>query len=108
MSRAAFTAMLAVMAHSVSAATVTFRVEPAAPSDTAQVFIVGNHDVLGDWNPGRVPLTRQPDGAWEADTVNYKVNGTLTRLMELAKELMKGEEEKKSSAPPPPPASCGR
>lgn len=64
MSRVVFMAMLAVMAHSAPAATVVFRVEPAALPDSAQVFIVGNHDLLGDWNPGRVPLTRQPDGAW--------------------------------------------
>jgi hypothetical protein len=49
---------------------------------------------------------RQPDGAWEEGTVNYKVNQTLTRLMELARELMKGEEEGKSGSPPPSPASC--
>jgi hypothetical protein len=35
------------------------------------------------------------------------VDQTLTRLMELARELMKEEEEKKGSSPPPPPAGCG-
>jgi hypothetical protein len=39
--------------------------------------------------------------------VNDRVNQTLTRLMELAKELMKGEEEKKGGSPPPPAGGCG-
>jgi lon-related putative ATP-dependent protease len=72
------------------------------------VWAVGHVDEAIELMTGLPAGKKQPDGAWEPDTVNYQVNQTLTRLMELAKELMKGEEEKKGSAPPPPPASCGR
>ncbi len=71
------------------------------------VWAVGHVDEAIELMTGMPAGKRQPDGTWEADTVNYKVNETLTRLMELARELMKGEEEKRGSSPPPPPASCG-
>jgi predicted ATP-dependent protease len=38
---------------------------------------------------------RLPDGTFEADTINYKVDQTLRRLMETARELMKEEKEEK-------------
>ena len=37
---------------------------------------------------------RQPDGTFEADSVNARVDETLRRLMETAKELMKEEKGK--------------
>ncbi|OGP74444.1 MAG: ATP-dependent protease [Deltaproteobacteria bacterium RBG_13_58_19] len=39
---------------------------------------------------------RTPDGAFEPDTVNFKVDQTLRHLMETAKELMKEEKEGKA------------
>jgi lon-related putative ATP-dependent protease len=71
------------------------------------VWAVGHVDEAIELLTGLPAGKRQPDGTWEPETVNYQVNQNLTRLMELAKELMKGEEEKKGSAPSPPPASCG-
>jgi predicted ATP-dependent protease len=71
------------------------------------VWAVGHVDEAVELMTGLPAGKRLPDGAWEPDTINFKVNQTLTRLMELAKELMKGEEEKKSASPSPPPASCG-
>jgi hypothetical protein len=50
---------------------------------------------------------RLEDGSWEVDTINYKVDQKLRQMMELAKELMKGEEEKGGAAPQPPPSGCG-
>ncbi len=70
------------------------------------VWAVGHVDEAVELMTGMPAGKRQPDGTWEEGTVNYKVNQTLTRLMELARELMKGEEERKSGSPPPPPASC--
>jgi len=48
---------------------------------------------------------RQPDGTWEPETVNFKVDQKLHQMMELARELMKGEEEAGKKAAPPP-SSC--
>jgi lon-related putative ATP-dependent protease len=70
------------------------------------VWAVGHVDEAVELLTGMPAGKRQPDGTWEESTVNYQVNQTLTRLMELARELMKGEEEQKRSSPPPPPASC--
>jgi lon-related putative ATP-dependent protease len=59
------------------------------------VWAVGHVDetieLLTDMKAGQ----RQPDGAFPPDTVNYKVDQTLRRLMETAKELMKEEKEGK-------------
>ncbi|MDI6853249.1 MAG: ATP-binding protein [Deltaproteobacteria bacterium] len=71
------------------------------------VWAVGHVDEAIELLTGMPAGKRQPDGTWEEGTVNFKVDQTLTRLMELARELMKGEEEQKSGSPPPPPASCG-
>jgi predicted ATP-dependent protease len=71
------------------------------------VWAVGHADEAVELMTGLPAGQRQPDGTFEPDTVNDKVNQTLTRLMELAKELMRGEEEKTGRAPPLPPASCG-
>jgi hypothetical protein len=37
-----------------------------------------------------------PDGTFEKDSVNARVDQTLRHLMETAKELMKEEKESKS------------
>jgi lon-related putative ATP-dependent protease len=72
-----------------------------------RVWAVGHVDEGIELMTGQPAGQRLPDGTFEPDTVNYKVDQTLTRLMELARELMKEEEEKKGSSPPPPPAGCG-
>jgi hypothetical protein len=45
---------------------VTFRVRvPASTSDDATIYIPGNIDLLGPWNPGLRPLVDQGGGIWE-------------------------------------------
>jgi serine phosphatase RsbU (regulator of sigma subunit) len=44
---------------------VTFRVVCNPLHDTSAVFIVGDHQLLGAWNPGAVPMLKQPGGVWE-------------------------------------------
>ena len=44
--------------------TVTFRVVPSTMLPDGVVFITGNQDTLGQWNPGAVPLEPQADGGW--------------------------------------------
>jgi lon-related putative ATP-dependent protease len=51
---------------------------------------------------------RLPDGTFEPDTVNCKADQKLKAMMELARELMKGEEEGKKPAPSAPAPACGR
>ena len=48
---------------------------------------------------------RLPDGTFEPDTVNYRVDQKLKQMMELAKELMQGEEGPGKS---PEPAASAR
>jgi predicted alpha/beta superfamily hydrolase len=43
---------------------VTFTVTAQTLPAGAKVFIVGNHQKLGDWGPGAVPLEKQGDGSW--------------------------------------------
>jgi glycosidase len=45
---------------------VTFRVRvPASTPDGATVYIPGNIDLLGPWNPGKQPMVDQGGGIWE-------------------------------------------
>ncbi|HSL32936.1 MAG TPA: carbohydrate-binding module family 20 domain-containing protein, partial [Candidatus Limnocylindrales bacterium] len=45
---------------------VTFRVGvPDSTPDGAIVYIPGNIDLLGPWNPGLQPMSEQPDGTWQ-------------------------------------------
>ena len=45
---------------------VTFRVRvPDSTPDDATVFIPGNIDLLGPWNPGKQAMVDQGDGIWE-------------------------------------------
>lgn len=70
------------------------------------VWAVGHVDEALELLTGLPAGKRLEDGTWEPDTINFKVDQKLRRMMELARELMKGEEEKKGSSPPPAPASC--
>jgi glycosidase len=45
---------------------VTFRVRvPGSTPDDGTVFIPGNIDLLGPWNPGKQPMVDQGGGIWE-------------------------------------------
>jgi lon-related putative ATP-dependent protease len=67
------------------------------------VWAVGHVDEALELLTGLPAGKRLPDGAFEPDTVNFKVDRKLRQLMELARELMKGaEEEGKKSAPAAP------
>jgi lon-related putative ATP-dependent protease len=73
------------------------------------VWAVGHVDEALELLTGLPAGKRLPDGTWEPDTVNAKVDQKLHHLMELARELMKGEEMPGKSTPPaPPPPACGR
>jgi len=56
------------------------------------VWAVGLVDDALELLTGMPAGQRLPDGAWEPDTVNYKVDQTLRRLMETAREFMKEEK----------------
>jgi predicted ATP-dependent protease len=70
------------------------------------IWAVGHVDEALKILTGQPAGKRLPDGAWEPDTVNFKVDQKLRQMMELARELMKEEKEEKGSRPPPPPSSC--
>jgi lon-related putative ATP-dependent protease len=73
------------------------------------VWAVGSADEALELLTGLPAGTRQADGTFEPDTVNGKVDAKLKQMMELAKELMKGEEGPGKSASPAAPApSCGK
>ncbi len=57
------------------------------------IWAVGHVDEAIELLTGLPAGRRLPDGTWEPDTVNYRVDQTLRRLMETARELMKEEKE---------------
>jgi len=71
------------------------------------VWAVGHVDEALELLTGKTAGGRLPDGTWEPDTMNALVDQKLHQMMELARELMKGEEPEKKGSPPPPPATCG-
>lgn len=80
----------------------------AVREEKFHVWAVGNVDEGLELLTGLPAGQRLPEGNWEPDTINYKVDQKLRQLMELARELMKGEEPAKGpSSPPPPPSGCG-
>jgi len=73
------------------------------------VWAIGHVDEAVELLTGVPAGQRQADGTWEPDTVNDKVDKKLRHMMELAKELMRGEEETgKKSGPGAPAPACGR
>ena len=69
------------------------------------VWAVGHVDEALELLTGRPAGQRLPDGTFEPDTVNAKVDQKLRQMMELARELMKGTEEGKESEPAAPPST---
>jgi len=59
------------------------------------VWAVGTADEALELLTGMPAGQRRPDGTFEEDTVNARVDETLRRLMETAKELMREEKEEK-------------
>jgi lon-related putative ATP-dependent protease len=57
------------------------------------VWAVGTTDEALELLTGMTAGKRLPDGTFEEDTVNARVDQTLRRLMEMARELMKEEKE---------------
>ena len=68
------------------------------------VWAVGHADEALELLTGVPAGQRLPDGSFEPDTVNARVDRRLREMMELARELMKGEDAEKS-APPATPSS---
>jgi lon-related putative ATP-dependent protease len=60
------------------------------------VWAVGEVDEALELLTGLSAGKRLPDGTFEKDSVNDRVDQTLRHLMEMAKELMKEEKESKS------------
>ncbi len=69
------------------------------------VWAVGHADEALELLTGVPAGKRLPDGTFEPDSVNAKADQKLRQLMELARELMKGEEETAKKAPPATPSS---
>ncbi len=72
------------------------------------IYAVGHIDEAVELFTGLPAGKRLPDGTFEPDTVNARVDATLKRLMETARELMKEEEEKKGGSAPAPSCGCER
>jgi predicted ATP-dependent protease len=73
------------------------------------VWAVGHADEALELLTGLPAGKRQDDGSFEPGTLNDKVDQKLKQMMELAKELMKGEEGPvKPSEPAPACPSCGK
>jgi lon-related putative ATP-dependent protease len=72
------------------------------------VWAIGHIDEALELLTGLPAGRRLPDGAWEPDTVNDKVDKKLRQMMELAKELLKGAEEGGAKSSPAPAPACGR
>jgi len=66
------------------------------------VWAVGHADEALELLTGVPAGKRLPDGTFEPDSVNAKVDQKLTEMMELARELMRGEEAEKKGATPAP------
>jgi predicted ATP-dependent protease len=66
------------------------------------VWAIGHADEALELLTGLPAGSRLPDGTFEPDTVNGRVDRKLKEMMELARELMKGEEAAGKSAPPAP------
>jgi predicted ATP-dependent protease len=58
------------------------------------IWAVGHADEAVELLTGMPAGQRRPDGTFEPDTVNAKVDQKLRQMMELARELMKEKEEK--------------
>jgi lon-related putative ATP-dependent protease len=69
------------------------------------IWAVGHADEALEVLTGLPAGRRQPDGTFEPDTVNARADQKLREMMELARELMKGEEEGKKSGPAAPAPS---
>jgi lon-related putative ATP-dependent protease len=66
------------------------------------IWAVGHVDEALELLTGLPAGKRLADGTFEPDTVNFKADAKLRHLMELARELMKGEEEGKKAEPAAP------
>jgi hypothetical protein len=51
---------------------ITFRVVPEMIGETDQVFLTGNHYLLGLWDPTAIPLEKQADGSWQKTLSFYE------------------------------------
>jgi predicted ATP-dependent protease len=69
------------------------------------VWAVGHADEAIELLTGLPAGQRRPDGTFEPDTVNAKVDQKLQDMMELARQLMKPEEEAAKGAPAAPAPS---
>jgi predicted alpha/beta superfamily hydrolase len=65
--------IIMMMNSSCSSAQVSVTIAVVTPASTppdAQLYIAGNHPSIGDWDPGKVKLTKQSDSLW---TISLKL-----------------------------------
>jgi len=55
---------------------LTIRIHSKTLPEGEKVFVVGNHELLGDWQPNRIPLLPQDDGCWQQE-FNIKRNSQI-------------------------------
>ncbi|MCU7496169.1 MAG: histidine kinase [Ignavibacteria bacterium] len=55
---------------------ITINVKAGNLPEASKVYIVGSHALLGEWNPGRVPLEKNRDGIW-TKRLSFKKGETL-------------------------------
>jgi lon-related putative ATP-dependent protease len=79
----------------------------AVREGTFHVWAVGHADEALEILTGLPAGKRLADGSFEPETVNGKVDRRLKHMMELAKELMKGEEGAAKSTESAPAPACG-
>lgn len=58
---------------------ITFTVYGKVPKEADKIYITGNHSLLGNWNPSRIPLKKENDTTWfkkiyffKGDTIQFK------------------------------------
>lgn len=68
-------ALTAAAAHGVQP-TVELVAIPANLPDGATVYVTGNNDQLGNWNPSAVPMEKQADGSWRK-SLSYPIGTQL-------------------------------
>lgn len=71
--------------------TVVFKVTTEGLSDTSQVYITGNHPLIGNWNPAKIALHREAQDSWF-------IRLTLEKGAQLEYKFTLGDWEKEALA----------
>jgi serine phosphatase RsbU (regulator of sigma subunit) len=59
---------------------IKFRIKSEVPLLNQNIYLTGNNDKLGNWSPGAVEMSKQPDSTWtktisfnQGETVRFKI-----------------------------------